>query len=118
MFIKYAQGFVVMPGGFGTLDELFEAITLVQTGKIESFPVILMGTEYWGGLLDWMKRRMLDDGKISAADLDRDGRGFFITFTITFKVDTLRKSVAKAEAAKAAKKEEEGEEAGKTEEKK
>ncbi|GIE79580.1 cytokinin riboside 5'-monophosphate phosphoribohydrolase [Actinoplanes philippinensis] len=70
MFVKYAQAFVVLPGGFGTLDELFEAITLVQTKKVTRFPVILMGTEYWGGLLDWMKRRMLDDGKISAADLD------------------------------------------------
>ncbi|MEU8658407.1 TIGR00730 family Rossman fold protein [Actinoplanes philippinensis] len=70
MFVKYAQAFVVLPGGFGTLDELFEAITLVQTKKVTRFPVILMGTEYWGGLLDWMKRRMLDDGKISAADLN------------------------------------------------
>ncbi|GAA1588876.1 TIGR00730 family Rossman fold protein [Actinoplanes couchii] len=70
MFVKYAQAFVVLPGGFGTLDELFEAITLVQTKKVTRFPVILMGTEYWGGLLDWMKHRMLDDGKISAADLD------------------------------------------------
>ncbi|MEU4164267.1 TIGR00730 family Rossman fold protein [Actinoplanes sp. NPDC026670] len=70
MFVKYAQAFVVLPGGFGTLDELFEAITLVQTKKVTRFPVILMGTEYWGGLLDWMKRRMLDEGKISAMDLD------------------------------------------------
>ncbi|MEU4428134.1 TIGR00730 family Rossman fold protein [Actinoplanes sp. NPDC024001] len=70
MFVKYAQAFVVLPGGFGTLDELFEAITLVQTKKVTRFPVILMGAEYWGGLLDWLKRRMLDEGKISAADLD------------------------------------------------
>ncbi|WP_328462176.1 TIGR00730 family Rossman fold protein [Actinoplanes sp. NBC_00393] len=70
MFVKYAQAFVVLPGGFGTLDELFEAITLVQTKKVTRFPVILMGAEYWGGLLDWMKRRMLDEGKISAMDLD------------------------------------------------
>lgn len=70
MFVKYAQAFVVLPGGFGTLDELFEAITLVQTKKVTRFPVILMGTDYWGGLLDWMKRRMLDDGKISTMDLD------------------------------------------------
>ncbi|KHD72762.1 TIGR00730 family Rossman fold protein [Actinoplanes utahensis] len=70
MFVKYAQAFVVLPGGFGTLDELFEAITLVQTKKVTRFPVILMGTEYWGGLLDWMKRRMLDEGKISAMDLE------------------------------------------------
>jgi uncharacterized protein (TIGR00730 family) len=70
MFVKYAQAFVVLPGGFGTLDELFEAITLVQTKKVTRFPVILMGIEYWGGLLDWMKQRMLDEGKVSAMDLD------------------------------------------------
>ncbi|MEV6347800.1 TIGR00730 family Rossman fold protein [Actinoplanes sp. NPDC051851] len=70
MFLKYAQAFVVLPGGFGTLDELFEAITLVQTKKVTRFPVILMGVDYWSGLLDWIKRRMLDDGKISPADLD------------------------------------------------
>ncbi|MBG0561737.1 LOG family protein [Actinoplanes aureus] len=70
MFVKYAQAFVVLPGGFGTLDELFEAITLVQTKKVTRFPVILMGTDYWSGLLDWLKRRMLDDGKINAADMD------------------------------------------------
>ncbi|MEU4559748.1 TIGR00730 family Rossman fold protein [Actinoplanes sp. NPDC023936] len=70
MFVKYAQAFVVLPGGFGTLDELFEAITLVQTKKVTRFPVILMGVEYWGGLLDWMKRRMLDEGKINAMDLE------------------------------------------------
>ena len=55
MFVKYSQGFVVMPGGFGTLDELFEAITLIQTKKIEKFPIILVGTDYWSGLLDWVK---------------------------------------------------------------
>jgi uncharacterized protein (TIGR00730 family) len=70
MFVKYAQAFVVLPGGFGTLDELFEAITLVQTKKVTRFPVILMGIEYWCGLLDWMKQRMLDEGKVSAMDLD------------------------------------------------
>ncbi|MFI1991102.1 TIGR00730 family Rossman fold protein [Actinoplanes sp. NPDC020271] len=70
MFVKYAQAFVVLPGGFGTLDELFEAITLVQTRKVTRFPVILMGADYWSGLLDWIKQRMLDDGKINAADLD------------------------------------------------
>jgi uncharacterized protein (TIGR00730 family) len=70
MFVKYAQAFVVLPGGFGTLDELFEAITLVQTKKVTRFPVILMGVEYWAGLLDWMKQRMLDEGKVSAMDLD------------------------------------------------
>jgi uncharacterized protein (TIGR00730 family) len=60
MFVKYSQGFVVMPGGFGTLDELFEAITLIQTNKIDKFPIILVGTEYWGGLIDWIKSTLLD----------------------------------------------------------
>ena len=70
MFVKYSQGFVVMPGGFGTLDELFEAITLIQTHKIESFPIILVGTEFWGGLLDWVKTTLVDAKNISADDLD------------------------------------------------
>jgi uncharacterized protein (TIGR00730 family) len=70
MFLKYAQAFVVLPGGFGTLDELFEAITLVQTKKVTRFPVILMGVDYWGGLLDWIKTRMLGEGMISPGDLD------------------------------------------------
>ena len=70
MFVKYSQGFVVMPGGFGTLDELFEAITLIQTHKIESFPIILVGTEFWGGLMDWVKTTLLDAGNISEKDLD------------------------------------------------
>ncbi|WP_092468910.1 LOG family protein [Winogradskyella thalassocola] len=70
MFVKYSQGFVVMPGGFGTLDELFEAITLIQTHKIESFPIILVGTEFWGGLLEWVKTTLLDAGNISEKDLD------------------------------------------------
>ena len=69
MFVKYAQGFIVLPGGFGTLDELFEALTLVQTQKVTSFPVVLVGTAYWGGLLDWLRDTVLADGKISAADL-------------------------------------------------
>ena len=70
MFVKYAQGFVVMPGGFGTLDELFEALTLAQTRKVTSFPVVLFGTSYWSGLADWLRETMLADGKISAADLE------------------------------------------------
>ena len=70
MFLKYAQGFVVMPGGMGTMDELFEALTLVQTGKIISFPIILFGTEYWQGLKDWIQERMLADGYISVTDVD------------------------------------------------
>ncbi|MCH1868018.1 TIGR00730 family Rossman fold protein [Nocardioides sp. CFH 31398] len=69
MFVKYSQGFVVLPGGFGTLDELFEALTLVQTRKVTSFPIALLGVDYWGGLIDWLRTTMLDDGKIAAKDL-------------------------------------------------
>lgn len=70
MFVKYAQAFVIFPGGFGTMDELFESLTLIQTGKVRYFPVVLMGREYWGGLIDWMKDSMAAEGKISPADLD------------------------------------------------
>jgi uncharacterized protein (TIGR00730 family) len=70
MFVKYSQAFVVLPGGFGTMDELFEALTLVQTGKVTSFPVILYGSAYWSGLLAWLRESMLGHGKVSAADLD------------------------------------------------
>ena len=71
MFIKYAQGFIVLPGGVGTLDELFEAITLIQTGKIGKFPIVLVGSSYWEGILDWIKRIMLEKEKnISTADLE------------------------------------------------
>lgn len=69
MFVKYAQAFVVLPGGFGTMDELFEALTLVQTRKVTQFPVVLMGTEYWRGLLDWLRDSMCREGKISQEDL-------------------------------------------------
>ena len=69
MFVKYAQAFVVFPGGFGTFDELFEALTLVQTGKVTSFPVILFGSSYWGGLVDWLRQVVLAEGKISEKDL-------------------------------------------------
>jgi uncharacterized protein (TIGR00730 family) len=70
MFVKYAQGFVVLPGGFGTLDELFEAITLIQTKKIGKFPIVLVGKEFWGGLVEWIKKTLLINGKISSKDLD------------------------------------------------
>src|SRR6187200_405395 len=70
MFVKYAQGFIVLPGGFGTLDELFEALTLVQTRKVTSFPIVLIGTGYWAGLFDWLRQTVLAEGKINAADLD------------------------------------------------
>ncbi|MGH3334201.1 MAG: TIGR00730 family Rossman fold protein [Nocardioides sp.] len=70
MFVKYAQGFVVLPGGLGTFDELFEALTLVQTQKVTSFPVALLGVDYWQGMLKWLRDTVLADGKISASDLD------------------------------------------------
>lgn len=70
MFVKYAQAFVIFPGGFGTLDELFEALTLIQTGKVQNFPVILYSTAYWSGLLQWLRETLLPEGKIAAADLD------------------------------------------------
>ncbi|MFP7656822.1 LOG family protein [Chryseobacterium proteolyticum] len=70
MFVKYSQGFVVMPGGFGTLDELTEAITLIQTNKIGKFPIVLVGSEFWRGLLDWFKATLLKEGMIAEDDLD------------------------------------------------
>jgi uncharacterized protein (TIGR00730 family) len=69
MFVRYASGFVGFPGGFGTLDELFECLTLIQTGKVRNFPVVLMGADYWSGLIDWVRARMLAEGKISSEDL-------------------------------------------------
>src|SRR6202049_4359461 len=70
MFVKYARGFVIFPGGLGTLDELFESLTLAQTGKIEHFPIVLFGTEYWSGLLDWMRRVVLTRGAMAPQDFD------------------------------------------------
>ena len=70
MFVKYSQGFIVLPGGFGTLDELFEALTLAQTGKVTSFPVVLLGVAYWSGLIDWLRDTALDQGTIKQSDLD------------------------------------------------
>jgi uncharacterized protein (TIGR00730 family) len=70
MFVKYAEAFVIFPGGFGTLDELFEALTLIQTRKVRNFPVVLVGTEYWSGLLNWAKGTLLAHGTISQVDLD------------------------------------------------
>lgn len=84
MFVKYSQGFIVMPGGFGTLDELFESLTLIQTHKIGRFPIVLVGTEYWKGLIDWIKTVMLKEGNINKDDLN------------LFKlVDTAEEAVAK-----------------------
>ncbi|AWL09002.1 TIGR00730 family Rossman fold protein [Aquirufa nivalisilvae] len=70
MFVKYSQGFIIMPGGFGTLDEMFESLTLIQTHKIGRFPVVLVGTEYWKGLIDWVKNTMITQGNINEEDLD------------------------------------------------
>ncbi len=70
MFVKYAQAFVVMPGGFGTMDELFEAMTLIQTEKIAPFPIVMVGTEFWKGLFDWVRNTMLEAGNISEKDLE------------------------------------------------
>jgi len=70
MFVKYAVAYIILPGGFGTMDELFESVTLIQTHKIRPFPVILVGSSYWKGLLDWMKEVLLKEGKISLSDLE------------------------------------------------
>jgi uncharacterized protein (TIGR00730 family) len=70
MFVKSAEGFVIFPGGFGTMDELFESLTLIQTGKIGTFPVVLFDADYWGEMLDWIRGEMLADGLVSPVDLD------------------------------------------------
>ena len=70
MFVKYADGFVILPGGFGTLDELFEALTLIQVGKVRHFPVVLVGRAYWAGLLDWIRDTLVTRGAVDATDLD------------------------------------------------
>lgn len=70
MFVRYSQGFIVMPGGFGTLDEMFEALTLIQTEKIGRFPIVMVGKDYWGGLVDWLKNTLLNEKNINAEDLE------------------------------------------------
>ena len=70
MLVKYAMAYIIMPGGFGTLDEMFEAVTLIQTKRIKPFPVILVGTDYWGGLVDWIRSRLVAEGRINPSDLD------------------------------------------------
>jgi uncharacterized protein (TIGR00730 family) len=70
MFVKYSQAFICLPGGFGTLDELFEALTLVQTRKVTRFPIVLFGTQYWSGLLEWIKTTLVESGKISESDVE------------------------------------------------
>ncbi|MEV7023995.1 TIGR00730 family Rossman fold protein [Kitasatospora sp. NPDC093558] len=88
MFVKYAQGFVVLPGGLGTLDELFEALTLVQTKKVTRFPVILFGSAYWGGLYEWLKNTLVAQGKAAPRDLE--------LFHITDEIDEVLKILADA----------------------
>ena len=70
MFMKYSQGFIILPGGFGTLDEMFEALTLIQTGKVARFPIVLIGKDYWGGLIDWVKNTMAKEKNINEEDLN------------------------------------------------
>jgi uncharacterized protein (TIGR00730 family) len=91
MFVRYASAFVVLPGGFGTLDELFEAATLIQTRKIRHFPILLVGTDYWSGLLTWLRETMLSGGKIGARDLD--------LFQLTDDLDHVVREVRKAALA-------------------
>jgi uncharacterized protein (TIGR00730 family) len=88
MFVKYSLGFVIFPGGFGTLDELFEALTLIQTRKIRNFPVVLFGSQYWSGLLDWLRAVVLPDGKISEQDMNI----FHITDSPAEVVDIVTRS--------------------------
>jgi uncharacterized protein (TIGR00730 family) len=99
MFLKYAQGFVVFPGGFGTFDELFEALCLVQTGKVTQFPVVLVGSSYWGGLVGWLRDTVADERKIASADLDL----FRVTDDVGAVIDTVQKAdAARAERERAA----------------
>ncbi len=98
MFVKYAQGFIVLPGGFGTMDELFEALTLVQTRKVTSFPIVLLGTAYWSGLVDWLRTTMVAQGAVSPADLDL----FKLTDSPAEAVEAIAASTERKETEKAA----------------
>ncbi|MEU5576967.1 TIGR00730 family Rossman fold protein [Streptomyces huasconensis] len=91
MFVKYAQGFVVLPGGLGTLDELFEALTLVQTRKVTRFPIVLFGSQYWNGLIDWLKNTVIAQGKASEADLLL----FHVTDDVEEAISLVTKEVGK-----------------------
>lgn len=95
MFVKHALGFVVFPGGFGTLDELFEALTLIQTHKIKPFPVVLFGSDYWAGMVDWIRNRMLAEGCITEADMQlfQVTDDIEATFDIITRDAALRKGV-------------------------
>jgi len=94
MFVKYASGYVIMPGGFGTLDEFFESLTLIQTAKIRRFPVVLMGRKYWEGLIRWMEQTLIDEGTISAADLNlfylADHPEDAVEYIVKFHQDSIR----------------------------
>ncbi|MET9328956.1 TIGR00730 family Rossman fold protein [Tsukamurella sp. NPDC003166] len=92
MFVKYAQAFVCLPGGFGTLDELFEALTLVQTRKVTRFPIVLLGSAYWGGLVDWIRGTLTEQGMVSPGDAD--------LITVTDSVDDAIKIIVDADAAR------------------
>ncbi|MCV2489381.1 TIGR00730 family Rossman fold protein [Geodermatophilus sp. YIM 151500] len=92
MFVKYAQAFVILPGGFGTLDELFEALTLVQTRKVTRFPVILFGSDYWSGLVEWIRATLVESATISAVDLE--------LFSVTDDVDEVVQQIQEAESAR------------------
>ncbi len=95
MFVKYAEGFVIFPGGFGTLDELFEALTLIQTGKVDNFPIILFGSDYWGGMLEWLKATMMGEGKIWPEDLE--------LFSVTDDVEEAARTISTFRARRLAK---------------
>ncbi len=87
MFVKYSRGFVALPGGWGTLDELFEALTLAQTGRINTFPIVLLGVDYWSGLMAWMRDTLVNSGTISAGDLTRVLVTDDVDETVRFVVD-------------------------------
>lgn len=88
MFLKYSQAFVCLPGGMGTLDELFEVLCMVQTGKVTNFPIVLLGTSFWGGLVDWIKQRLVGEGMISEEDLSL----FLVTDSVDEAVEFIRQA--------------------------
>jgi uncharacterized protein (TIGR00730 family) len=102
MFVKYAEGFVIFPGGFGTLDELFEALTLIQTGKVDHFPVVLYGKDYWNGLLRWIREKPLYEEKISPEDLD--------LLIVTDDVETACQAIVESRRSREGREERESEE--------
>ena len=106
MLIRAARGFVIFPGGFGTLDETFEALTLIQTGKLKNFPVVLFGSAYWSGLLDWLRGTMLAEGKISAGDLEllivTDSPREAVDFIVRSQEDATWRGRPEAEAVEVA----------------